>query len=314
MQENTAKTAAEWVIVAKSVAQMPGSESQALRCMARAGMAARAVSDWIAVAEAWAKDFGDSDMAGLCMDKAENNAEGSGDWKLIGDARAEIGNYERTSYWRTKLPSLEVVKDYRDFVGLATLDDSGSDNFFEDDEDDFIDLLLAADCKDFISEAEKLIDSDYGQALHRMAQAEAIAKFTFDWTAIAKSWVSEFKDSDNARRCLEQAEAVAQNVADWILIADSWSDLDNTIRCVLRAGDAAKDVRDWMLIARYHIKRYPVADSLEDCFYQAELLAKSDSDWNLIERTANETSWTYRVNAARRRITLEQYIASYGLR
>ena len=52
VQENVAKTAAEWVFVAKSVAQLPGGESQAMRCMARAEELAQEVSDWLAVAKA----------------------------------------------------------------------------------------------------------------------------------------------------------------------------------------------------------------------------------------------------------------------
>ena len=258
MTENAAKTALEWVFVARSVAQTPGGEAKALRCMARAQILAQDVPDWLAVAEAWAQDFDDAEMARQCTDKAESTAKASGDWKLIADTWAEMGNYERASYWRTKLSSVEVVTTHSGSVSLANLGDTDLDNLFEDDEDEFLDFLHA-DCQNSIRTAEKLIDADYGQALHHMTQAEAIAELTYDWTALAKSWASEFKDSDNSRRCLEQAEAVALNAADWILVADSWSDLDNRIRCVLRAGDAAKNVRDWMLIARYHIEKYPVA-------------------------------------------------------
>ena len=71
MQENTAKTAAEWVFVAKSVAHLPGGEVQALRCMARAELAAQDTVDWLAVAEAWAQDFDDSEIARQCLSKAE---------------------------------------------------------------------------------------------------------------------------------------------------------------------------------------------------------------------------------------------------
>ncbi len=52
VQENVAKTAAEWVFVAKSVAQLPGGEGQALRCMARAKLLAKGATDWLAVATA----------------------------------------------------------------------------------------------------------------------------------------------------------------------------------------------------------------------------------------------------------------------
>lgn len=314
MQENTAKTATEWVFVAKSIAQMPEGQSQALRCMVRAVIVAQDVADWLTVAKAWAQDFNDAEMTQSCMGKAESTAEGSGDWKLVADTWSEMGNYERAIDWRKKLSSAEPQMVNQNFASLPAPDNTDLDNFFEDDEDDFPDFLHA-DCKEFISTAKELIEADYGEALRYIAQAEAIACIALDWTAIAKCWAYDFKDPDNARRCIEQAEIVAISASDWILIADCWAeefrDSNNQTRCVLKAGDATKNVSDWMLIAKYHIKKYPVADGLEDCFYQAELLANSSYDWNLIERTANEPGWTYRANAARRRITLEQYIERY---
>ena len=93
MQENTAKTAAEWVFVARSVAQLPGGQDQALRCMARAGMAAQDVADWLAVAKAWAETFNDSEMARQCMSHAESHAENSDSWNLIADVWEGMGYY-----------------------------------------------------------------------------------------------------------------------------------------------------------------------------------------------------------------------------
>lgn len=52
MQENTAKTATEWVFVARSLAQLPDGQSQAMRSMARAAMAAEGIEAWITVATA----------------------------------------------------------------------------------------------------------------------------------------------------------------------------------------------------------------------------------------------------------------------
>ena len=83
MQENAAKTAAEWVLVARSVAQMPGGEAQAMRCMARAAVLAQGVEDWIALAKAWAQDFCDEEAARQCMGRAEIIAKTSDDWGLI---------------------------------------------------------------------------------------------------------------------------------------------------------------------------------------------------------------------------------------
>ena len=50
MQENTAKTAAEWVLVARSVAQMPGGEGQALSCIAQSRPLTYSVEDWLKAA------------------------------------------------------------------------------------------------------------------------------------------------------------------------------------------------------------------------------------------------------------------------
>ena len=104
MQENTAKTATEWVFVAKSIAQMPEGQSQALRCMVRAVMAAQDVADWLTVAKAWAQGFNDAEMTQSCMGKAESTAEGSGDWKLVADTWSEMANYERAIDWRKNCP------------------------------------------------------------------------------------------------------------------------------------------------------------------------------------------------------------------
>ncbi len=41
MSDDTANTAGEWIFVARSVAGLPDAQPLALRCMARAGMAAQ---------------------------------------------------------------------------------------------------------------------------------------------------------------------------------------------------------------------------------------------------------------------------------
>lgn len=460
MQENIAKTATEWVFVARSMAQLPGGESHALRCMARANISAQNITDWITVAKAWAEDFGDLEMFRHCMDKAESVAEISSDRMQIADVWEEMGYPERAIIVRPRTthptrtfglfdsdegyanPSAPVSEDivenlgflisaitrhgtwsrdclsehrtgsyaryYRFVVSKSTEitidltsgvdtylfllngamsrgavleqnDDgpNGTDsqirktlapgaytveattfgageignfilritpehssysssstetsrigthrNFYtspaygdDDDPDDFFDDDDSEVLR-WTSLAEYLLQnpSDLSQALHYMAQAEDTAVLTFDWTTIAKSWANNFKDLDNARRCIEQAESVALDAVDWISIADYWAEefqgYGNVTRCILSAMNAANSVRDWILIAKYHIKKYQIADSLEECFYHAELLAKTNYDWNLIERTASEVNWTTRVNAAKKRMTHEQYTAIYGL-
>ena len=75
MQENVAKTAAEWVFVAKSLVQLPDGQSQAMRCMARAEELAHSVADWLVVATAWQQDFDDPDKARWHMSIAEHQAK-----------------------------------------------------------------------------------------------------------------------------------------------------------------------------------------------------------------------------------------------
>ena len=97
MPENTAKTAAEWVFVAKSVAQLPDGENLALRCMTRAGIAAEDVSDWVAVAKTWADTFNDSEMDQQCMSIAESVAKTSDDWELIAFTWNGLTHYGTTA-------------------------------------------------------------------------------------------------------------------------------------------------------------------------------------------------------------------------
>ena len=54
MEEKTAQTTAEWVFVARSLVQLPGSEGQAIDCMRRAENEAESVTDWIDLASVWA--------------------------------------------------------------------------------------------------------------------------------------------------------------------------------------------------------------------------------------------------------------------
>ena len=83
MSDDTANTAEEWVFVARSVAGLPDGQPLALRCMARAGMAAQDEGDWVSVASAWAQDFDDLDLAGRCMTMAEAAIEQAYDWVWI---------------------------------------------------------------------------------------------------------------------------------------------------------------------------------------------------------------------------------------
>ena len=120
MQENTAKTATEWVFVARSVGQLPDSQSQTLRCMARAGLAAQDVADWLAVAQAWAQDFDDTEMARQCIEKAESTAEELEEWILI--AKAWHNNFQDSdNLQRCVRKAEEIAEGYTDWVEILSV-------------------------------------------------------------------------------------------------------------------------------------------------------------------------------------------------
>ncbi len=146
--------------------------------------------------------------------------------------------------------------------------------------------------------------------------AKAIALCTSDWIAIAKSRIGKL-DYDNARRCMERAESLAQNAVDWALVADCWSeefrDYGNKARCVSEAMHVAASFNDWMFLAEHYIEKKGIyADDLEECFYQAELLAKMTSEWNRLARACWRVRWTEQAKAAedKARLSFQEYI--YG--
>ena len=155
MQENTAKTAAEWVFVARSVAQLPGGQDQALRCMARAGMSAQDVADWIAVAEAWAQNFGDADLARQCLFEAESLAEDCTDWAEI--AKSWHNNFrDSDNLQRCVREAEEIAEGYADWVEILSV----WDTVFHDVERDILRsgierIVAAADDGGFLHEMQE---------------------------------------------------------------------------------------------------------------------------------------------------------------
>lgn len=167
MQENTAKTAGEWVFVAKSVAQLPDGENPALRCMARAGMAAKDVSDWVAVAIAWQQEFNDLEVARHYMMEAEKVADDSND-----------------RIW--------IVKIWKDDFQDA----DSVDRFMKEVESD------AKGTDDWIRIAkiwgEHLQDLD--NAIRCMEKAEKVADYVEDYSAIEETYRTCFPNLNNAIR------------------------------------------------------------------------------------------------------------------
>lgn len=167
MQENTAQTAAEWVFVAKSVSQMPDGQNPALRCMARANMAAQDMEGWLTVAKAWVQDFGDAAMGRQCMAKAEDIA----------------GHSEEIEDWG------EIAKIWHN-----VFQDSGKVIQCMESAENY-----AADTFNWIGIA-KIWKSDFqdtNNAIRCMEKAKEVADYFEDYAAIEETWRVDFQDFDS---------------------------------------------------------------------------------------------------------------------
>lgn len=216
MLDNTAKSATEWVFVARSMAQMPGGETQALRCMARAGLAAQDVADWLAVAEAWAQDFGDEEMARQCLVKAEEIAAEEDDWLVISKA------------WRLTLnDSHSAISCIRDTVP------------------DWI-----AIAKSWVQDS-----TDAEMARLCLERAEDEAEDTDAWIRMAVLWKNLLQNTNEAIRCLERAEDVADYFEDYSALEETWREnfqevdrniVNNAIQRLVDAADTEFDLTEIM--------------------------------------------------------------------
>ena len=234
--------------MARSVGQLPDGLSQALRCLARAGMLAQDVPEWLAVAKAWTQDFNDSEMAQQCLAKAESYAEDSEDWVRIAEVWVEMGCYSR---------AIEIYRESvepRPWRYLTELENIHGGNSDGTTGLDWVEPgMTARASRDLVSEAEEYFSDNHAMAIRILVEAEYRAERSSDWIRIARKWNEEFQDSDSGNRCMEEAEGNADDIYDWVRIAKTWKkdfqDLDNGIRCMkeaeLHAGDA--DSWEWTL-------------------------------------------------------------------
>ncbi len=232
MQGDVAKSAAEWVFVARSLGQLPDSQSLALRCLSRAGTSAQDVADWLALARAWAKDFNDLALARQCIAKAEALAEESEDdswddsWTRIADIWVEMGN------------DSQAIEIFRERFEL------GWWWYFE-----YLQWHMHRDLNDRTSWIDWLVESareevtNYSYALRYLVEAEKAAESASDWVRIAVTWHQVFQNSDCAVYCMDQAEGTDYD--GWMLLAKVWKrhfgNLDNYNRCVREAWDSGGD-------------------------------------------------------------------------
>lgn len=82
-QAQAAQTAAEWVMVARSVAQLPNSQPQALHLMEYAELWAHNGNDWLELAAAWQQDFQNQSNSIRCLEESEVRAENAQQWIRI---------------------------------------------------------------------------------------------------------------------------------------------------------------------------------------------------------------------------------------
>ena len=201
MSDDTANTAEGWAFVARSVAGLPDGRPLALRCMARAGMAAQDASDWVSVATAWAQDFDDPEIAAQCMAQAEDDAEDADDWVWIAGIWRE-SLQEQDDATRSLGEAEEAAQDYDDWLQVA----KGWINVFQD-----------------TAAATRCIET-----------AEDIADDTEEWVQVAKGWMEILQSSDGAVRCLEKAQDAAYGQEEIEAVEEAWRagvpGLDSSIR------------------------------------------------------------------------------------
>ena len=248
MQENkAAQTTSEWVFVARSLAQLPDSQNQALGSMARAEMLAQGTSEWIAIAKAWTQNFNDSEKAQQCLAKATSHAESSADWEQIAELWVEMGDYS------------QAAKIYREYIEpmpwkyLTELQNIHGGNSDGTTVLDWVEPgMTARASSDSVSDAEGYFNDNKAMAVRLLVQAESFADCSNDWIRIANVWRREFQSSDSASWCMERAEKAVDDCDDWLRIARAWKydfqDSDEAILCLMAAEDHAGGVDSWELI------------------------------------------------------------------
>ncbi len=262
MRENTAKTAVEWVLVARSVAQLPGSQDQALRCMARAGVAAQDAADWLAVAKAWAQDFDDTEMARQCLTKSESFALDANGLGQIADAWEELtGSYEIADPLADS-PYIEKESANSDSLGEPAFYEPGKYLPFG-----------------WFGEVWLLLEQgDLEGANACMTQIESLANSSENWMDIAEKWESEFNNSTRALQCMAKAESMAIYSGEWTNIAGKWNyafnNYDKALQCMAKAESMAVEHFEWTNAASTWNYMFNDSDKVLQCMMKAESMAK----------------------------------------
>ena len=235
MSGDVAKTAQEWVFVATSAEKMAESQSVALRCMVMAVLAAERVSDWLMLARTRAQAFHDPELARQCMANAEAHAEDfedEDDWTVIGDVWAELGypskavQIAREQFEPMPWPHLDdLTKSVGEFPPGTTVLDWVEQGMTE------------RAIRDLLKIASEQGGSSYTDVAWKVVSAEHFADCSLDWTRIAKAWMENLNNVEEAKRCMQEAEDAVDVRHDWILIARAWKedfgDIERAIRCIV---------------------------------------------------------------------------------
>ena len=266
-----AQTAREWIMAAKSLAQFPRGQNHALRCLARAGIAAESPSDWVAIAESWKEDFKDPATALESLERAESIADETDEgWNELAEAWAAMGEFSRvveiceerleeTTWSRIKeieaqgpLPAGTTALDWIEQGETAKASDGsvyGADDAMENgyivgaiknlvDSERFADSTRA-----YIRIAERWQKwfPTLEKAQECMERAEEAVDVPIDRVLLAICWKDHFQDTGRAVATLEEAEdhaAMGTNDDDWELILQTWEtkfqDPENYIRCAVK--------------------------------------------------------------------------------
>lgn len=283
MPENTAKTATEWVFVAKSMAQLPGSEDQALRLMAHAETQARDVTDWLAVATAWQWDFDDTEKAMRCMSKAESHAKSIMDWMDLAQTWDQVFNDQSAAQqWTEKLETTPIYH----WTDIAmTLK-----NKYKNREQG-IHLLMKAEhfASDFkawmqIAKTWKGSFRNRKNGIRCLENAQSLAFGFRNWMDLSEIWMDGFRDPSNGVSCLEEAEACAENSLEWTELSKIWMDSfqnpTNSIRCLEEAESRAENSNELTQIALAWEEKFQNSKRGIQALENAEVLAKNAWDWS----------------------------------
>ena len=290
-EPRAAQTAMEWIMAAKSVAQFPRGQNHALRCLSRAGIAAKSASDWVAIAESWKEDFKDPATALESLEMSESIADETDEgWNELAEAWAAMGEFskvveiceerlEETTWSRIKeieakgpLPAGTTVLDWIEPGETAKASDGS------------------------VYEADDAMENGYiVGAIKNLVDAERFSESTRAYIRIAKRWQKWFPTLKKADECMERAEEAVDIPIDRVLLAICWKeDLQDTGRAMATLEEAEDHAAmgsnndDWELILQTWETKFQDPDNYIRCAAKWAHFLDTDN-WYEIENTVRSS-------------------------